>query len=132
MIIRFPPWNRTRQAHAGTLILTAVSWARKKGFIENAPRAGRVELPQPTLRGREARMSDERMDLRRTPVQDSERFSPIKTVSATSDHSADWPTPVLQFHIWPHTSFGKQGSTMSWSGRKSMPVGMLVLLDRKS
>jgi len=56
-------WNATSKSHAGTLILAAVSWARKKGFIENDPLAGRVELPQPILRGREARMSDELMDL---------------------------------------------------------------------
>ncbi len=27
-------WNNTSKAHAGTLILAAVSWARKNGFIE--------------------------------------------------------------------------------------------------
>lgn len=56
-------WNATSQSHAGTLILAAVSWARKKGFIETDPLAGRVDLPQPILRGREARMSEELMDL---------------------------------------------------------------------
>lgn len=56
-------WNSTSQAHAGTLILAAVSWARKKGFIKTDPIAGRVDLPQPVLRGREARMSEELMDL---------------------------------------------------------------------
>jgi integrase len=56
-------WNPTSKAHAGTLILAAVSWARRKGFIETDPLAGRVDLPQPLLRGREARMSDELLDL---------------------------------------------------------------------
>jgi integrase len=56
-------WNATSKAHAGTLILAAVSWARRKGFIENDPLAGRVDLPDPLLRGREARMSDELIDL---------------------------------------------------------------------
>ncbi len=56
-------WNATTRAHAGTLILGAVSWARKKGFIDTDPLAGRVDLPQPILRGREARMSEELMDL---------------------------------------------------------------------
>ena len=56
-------WNNTSKAHAGTLILGAVSWARRKGFIQNDPLAGRVDLPQPILRGREARMSDDLMDL---------------------------------------------------------------------
>lgn len=56
-------WNNTSKAHAGTLILAAVSWARKKGFIATDPLQGRVDLPQPVLRGREARMSEELMDL---------------------------------------------------------------------
>ncbi len=60
---RHERWNATSKAHAGTLILAAVSWARKKGFIQNDPLAGRVDLPQPVLRGREASMSDELMDL---------------------------------------------------------------------
>jgi integrase len=55
--------NATSKAHAGTLILAAVSWARKKGFIQNDLLAGRVDLSQPVLRGREASMSDELMDL---------------------------------------------------------------------
>ncbi len=56
-------WNNTSKAHAGTLILAAVSWARKKGLIETDPIGGRVDLPQPVLRGREAAMSAELMDL---------------------------------------------------------------------
>jgi integrase len=62
-LARQEQWNSTSKAHAGTLILAAVSWARKKGFIQNDPLAGRVDLPQPRLRGREASMSDELMDL---------------------------------------------------------------------
>jgi integrase len=56
-------WNNTSKAHAGRLILGAVSWARRKGYIQTDPLAGRVDLPQPVLRGREARMSEELMDL---------------------------------------------------------------------
>lgn len=56
-------WNNTSKAHAGTLILGAVSWARRKGFIKTDPLAGRVDLPVPVLRGREARMPEELMDL---------------------------------------------------------------------
>jgi integrase len=56
-------WNATSRAHAGRLILAAVSWVRKKGFIATDPIAGRVDLPQPILRGRDARMSDELCDL---------------------------------------------------------------------
>lgn len=56
-------WNDTSKAHAGMLILAAVSWARRKGFIAHDPLAGRVDLPNPVLRGREARMPDELMDL---------------------------------------------------------------------
>lgn len=56
-------WNNTSKAHAGALILGAVSWARRKGYIQNDPLAGRVDLPQPILRGREARMAPALMDL---------------------------------------------------------------------
>lgn len=56
-------WNPTSKAHAVALILGALSWARRKGFIQTDPLAGRVERPQPTLRGRDARMSEELMDL---------------------------------------------------------------------
>jgi integrase len=56
-------WNPTSQAHAATLILGAVSWARKKGYIQSDPLTGRIERPVPILRGREARMSEELMDL---------------------------------------------------------------------
>ena len=56
-------WNPTSKAHAATLILGALSWARKKRLIQNDPLAGRIEQPQPILRGRDARMSEELMDL---------------------------------------------------------------------
>jgi len=56
-------WNPTSKAHAATLILGALSWARKKRLIQNDPLAGRIERPQPILRGRDARMSEELMDL---------------------------------------------------------------------
>jgi integrase len=56
-------WNSTTRAHAVALILGALSWAQKKGFIATDPLSCKIERPQPTLRGREARMSDELMDL---------------------------------------------------------------------
>jgi integrase len=56
-------WNPTSKAHAVALILSALSWAKKKGFIQNDPLTGRIERPQPILRGRDARMSEELMDL---------------------------------------------------------------------
>jgi integrase len=56
-------WNPTSQAHAATLILGALGWAKRKGFIQNDPLTGRIERPQPILRGRDARMSEELMDL---------------------------------------------------------------------
>lgn len=56
-------WNDTSKNHAGRLILCAVSWARKKGYIQNDPLSKRVDLPRPVLRGREARISKELMDL---------------------------------------------------------------------
>jgi hypothetical protein len=56
-------WNSTTKAHAVALILGALSWAQKKGFIQNDPLTGRIERPQAILRGRDARMSDELMDL---------------------------------------------------------------------
>ena len=36
-------WNNTSKARAITLILAAVSWARKKGYIVTNPLAGQVE-----------------------------------------------------------------------------------------
>ncbi len=56
-------WNPTSKAHAATLILGALSWAKKKRLIQNDPLTGRIERPQPILRGRDARMSEELMDL---------------------------------------------------------------------
>ncbi|WP_373650311.1 hypothetical protein [Schlesneria sp. DSM 10557] len=56
-------WNSTSKAHAAALILGAISWARKKGFIQTDPLTGRIERPPPILRGRDARMSEELMDL---------------------------------------------------------------------
>lgn len=56
-------WNPTSKAHAATLILGAISWAKKKGFITTDPLTGRIERPVPILRGRDARMSEELMDL---------------------------------------------------------------------
>lgn len=56
-------WNATTRAHAVALILGALSWAQKKGFIQTDPLSGRIERPQPILRGRDARMSEELMDL---------------------------------------------------------------------
>lgn len=56
-------WNPTSKAHAATLILGAISWAKKKGFITTDPLTGRIERPVPILRGRDARMSEGLMDL---------------------------------------------------------------------
>jgi integrase len=56
-------WNPTSKAHAAALILGALSWARKKGYIKTDPLTGKIERPQPILRGRDARMSEELMDL---------------------------------------------------------------------
>lgn len=56
-------WNPTSKAHAVTLILAAISWARKKGLIETNPLAGRVDRPRPLLRGREARIPEGLMDV---------------------------------------------------------------------
>ncbi len=56
-------WNPTTKAHAVALILGAINWARKKGFIETDPLSGRIERPQPILRGRDARLPDELLDL---------------------------------------------------------------------
>lgn len=56
-------WNPTSKAHAVALILGALSWAVRKGFVASNPLAGRIERPQPILRGRDARMSEELMDL---------------------------------------------------------------------
>jgi integrase len=55
--------SNTSKDHAGRLILGSVSWARRKGYIRTDPLAGRVDLPEPVLRWREARMSEELMDL---------------------------------------------------------------------
>lgn len=56
-------WNDTSKAHAGQLLLAAVSWAAKKGLIEKDPLKGRVDLPTPLKRGREAAMPKELCDL---------------------------------------------------------------------
>ncbi len=56
-------WNPTSQAHAAALILGALGWAKRKGFIQSDPLTGRIERPVPILRGRDARMSEELMDL---------------------------------------------------------------------
>jgi integrase len=56
-------WNPTSKAHAGGLILAAVSWAAKKGFISNDHLKGRVDLPTPLKRGREPTMPQVLIDL---------------------------------------------------------------------
>lgn len=56
-------WNPTSRAHAVALILGAITRAKKKGFILTDPLSGRIERPQPILRGRDARPPDELMDL---------------------------------------------------------------------
>ena len=69
-------WNPTSKAHAGTLILAAVPWARKKGLIETDPIGGRIDLSQPVL-GRDARMSEDMIRLmlwRLRPTNDDAPF----------------------------------------------------------
>src|SRR5262245_951848 len=56
-------WNPTSKAHAANPIIGALSWGKRKGFIQNDPLTGRIERPQPILRGRDARMSEELVDL---------------------------------------------------------------------
>jgi hypothetical protein len=56
-------WNSTTKAHAIALILGAMTWAKKKGFIVNDPLSGKIERHQPILRGREARLPEALMDL---------------------------------------------------------------------
>jgi integrase len=56
-------WNPTTKAHAVALILGALSWSVRKGFILTNPLAGKIERPVPLLRGREARLSDGLMDV---------------------------------------------------------------------
>jgi len=56
-------WNPTSKAHAVALILGAISWAKKKGFILTDPLIGRIERPRALLRGREARLSEGLMDV---------------------------------------------------------------------
>jgi len=56
-------WNGTSRHNAGRIVMGAVSWARKKGYIKSDPLAGCVELPDQTMRGREARMPRELCDL---------------------------------------------------------------------
>jgi integrase len=56
-------WNSTSKAHAVSLLLGAISWAKRKDFIKTDPLTGRIERPVPVLRGREARMSEELMDV---------------------------------------------------------------------
>lgn len=56
-------WNNSTKALIGRLILGAVAWARKKGFIKTDPIARCVDLPTPVLRGREARLSHALRDL---------------------------------------------------------------------
>lgn len=56
-------WNPTSKAHAVSLILGAISWAKRKDYIKTDPLTGRIERPVPLMRGREARMSEGLMDV---------------------------------------------------------------------
>ena len=56
-------WNPTSKAHAVSLILGAISWAKRKDYIKTDPLTGRIERPVPLMRGREARMTDGLMDV---------------------------------------------------------------------
>lgn len=81
-------WNPTSKAHAVTLVLAAVSWTQKKGFIATNPLAGRIERPQPILHSRDARMAEELMDLLIAEC------SAWLTSSATSSSWPSTPTSV--------------------------------------
>jgi len=56
-------WNATTKAHAIALILGAITWAKRKGFIVNDPLSRKIERHQPILRGRDARLQEGLMDL---------------------------------------------------------------------
>jgi len=56
-------WNATTKAHAIALILAAITWAKRKGFIVNDPLSRKIERHQPILRGRDARLQEGLMDL---------------------------------------------------------------------
>ncbi len=74
-------WNGTSQHNAGRIVIGAVSWARKKGYIKTNPLAGCVDLPDQTMRGREARMPRELCDLliaqAYTGIQKSREFGDL-------------------------------------------------------
>lgn len=55
-------WNPTSKNFAGQLLLGAIRWAYRKGYIPADPLTGRIDLPTPIKRGREARMSKDLCD----------------------------------------------------------------------
>ncbi len=69
------------QAHAGRLNLAAVSWAARKSFIQVDPLKGKVDLPTPLKRGKEAAMPKELIDLliseARKNLMKSEEFADL-------------------------------------------------------
>ena len=56
-------WNPTSKATVGRMLLSCVAWAKRKGYIRTDPLAKGVQLPRALVRGREAMMSGELMDL---------------------------------------------------------------------
>lgn len=50
-------WNPTTQNHAGRLVLSAIGWAVKQGYVSSNPLAGKVDLPRPVVRGKESRLT---------------------------------------------------------------------------
>lgn len=52
-------WNDTTRNNAGTAVMGAIAHAHREGFIVSNPLAGRVKLPAPVCRGREAWMPAE-------------------------------------------------------------------------
>jgi integrase len=52
-------WNDSSKNRAGKLVMMAFNWGVKKGLIPANPVRGKIELPEPHTRGREARMSPE-------------------------------------------------------------------------
>jgi integrase len=58
-----PGWNDTSRHHAGRHVIIALNWAAKRGYIPYNHLDGKVELPKPVVRGREARMAEDLCEL---------------------------------------------------------------------
>lgn len=58
-----PAWGDTTRHTAGRRVLIALHWARKQGHVPPNPELAHVRLPEPRVRGREARLPAELCDL---------------------------------------------------------------------